>query len=121
MNNCIRLILLVVILTANFWSMIFLSGCVRVRVEVHQEEPSIPGIECPARLMLDSDTLWICGYMTEFDITIWSDFTAGPDCKLLSCTVVQCGEIVYRNLYLDDGVLTGTLDAGFTSVEFVCA
>ena len=118
MNNCIRLILLVTILTVACGSMVLLSGC--VRVEVHQEKPSIPGIECPARLMLDSDTLWICGYMTEFDITIWSDFTAGPDCTFLSCTVVQCGEIVYRNLYVDDCVLTGTLEAGSTSIEFVC-
>jgi len=100
--------------------MIFLFSCVRVEVEVHQEEPSIPGIGCPAHLMLDADTLWICGYMTEFDITIWSDFTAGPDCTFLSCTVVQCGEIVYRNLYVDDCVLTGTLEAGSTSIEFIC-
>ena len=98
--------------------MVFLSGC--LRTVSPQDEQTIPGIECPARLMLDADTLWICGYMTEFDITIWSDFTAGPDCTFLSCTVVQCGEIVYRNLYLDNGVLTGTLDAVSTSIEFVC-
>ena len=120
MNNCMRLILLTVILTAACWSTVFLSGCVRIDVKVRQEEPSIPGIECPARSMLDADKLWICGYMTEFDITIWSDFTAGPDCTFLSCTVVQCGVIVYRNLYIDDGVLTGTLDAVSTSIEFVC-
>ena len=118
MNNCIRLILLVVILTAACGNMIFLSGC--ARVEVRLEESSIPGIECPAKLMIDADKLWICGYMTEFDITIWSDFTAGPNCKFLSCTVVQCGVIVYRNLYVDDCVLSGTLETDATSIEFVC-
>ena len=118
MNSCIRFILLAVILTAACGNMIFLSGCLRAAFP--QDEQTIPGIECPARLMLDADTLWICGYMTEFAITIWSDFTAGPDCTFLSCTVVQCGVIVYRNLYIDDGVLTGTLDAVSTYIEFVC-
>ena len=118
MNNCIRLILLVVILTAACGNMIFLSGCLRAAFP--QDEQTIPGIECPAKLMIDADKLWICGYMTESDITIWSDFTADPDCKFLSCTAVQCGVIVYRNLYVDEGVLTGTLETDATSVEFVC-
>lgn len=117
MTNGIRIILFVSLLIAACGDSVFLSGC--IRKDFIPEEPSPPGIECPARLMTDADVLWLCGYETEF-YGIVDFIPVDSGCEMLSCTKVQCGELVFQDIHAVDSDLIGTLLLGSESVELIC-
>lgn len=117
MTNGIRIFLFVSLLMAACGDAFFLPGC--IRKDFTPEELSIPGIECPARLMTDADTLWICGYETEF-YGVVDFFPVDAECEILSCTEVQCGEMVFQDIRTVDSNLIGTLRIGSDSIELMC-
>jgi len=105
----------------GFFTSMFLMGCIQRESQVEATEK--PYVECPARLMTDTDELWICAFDTgdgKVDDVTELMFPSDLNCTFVDCHTAKCNGGVYECLRPDAGPLTGVLKVGDRRIEFTC-